>query len=181
MRVSSFAWTWRADDEIRCLFAEGIDLAAQRIESNLPKVIGRKQPAVQSAVRHTSAKIAATLRSYAVDVMLGGVERERALPDKFSSALVSASWGRWEDLATAEPQPAVERFIKRFGARLVVAVILIAAAFLVPIWLHGWLGDAATQFRIALVTAAVLGLTQAPKTAIERLANYLPSVASRGN
>jgi hypothetical protein len=86
---------------------------------------------VRSAVSQLSARIAATLRTYAVDVSLGGDERDRALPQHLSAAVFA------------------------------------------PIWFHGWLGDASTQFRIALVTAAVLSLTQAPRTAIERLAGSL--------
>jgi hypothetical protein len=176
MRVSADAWTWQEAPAMRRAFAEGIDLAAQRVESRLPRVIGRRQTAVRSAVSQLSARIAATLRTYAVDVTLGGDERDRGLPERLSAALVSASWGRWEDLAIADPQPAVERFVKRFGPRVGVAAVLVAAAVFAPIWFHGWLGDASAQFRIALVSAAVLGLTQAPRTAIERLTSSLVAV-----
>ena len=179
MRISSDVWSWHSDDNMRRVFAEGIDLSAERIERNLPKVIARRQTTVQSGMRHMSAKIAATLRSYALELMLGGVQRDQALSDKFTSALVAASSGRWEDLATVEPQATVDRFIKRYGVRLAVAVFLLAAAVFVPIWLQAWIGEATTQFRIVLVTAAVLGLTETPKTAVERVGNYLTSVRNQ--
>ena len=105
MRVSPDAWTWRVAPDMRRAFVEGLDLAAQRIESNLPKTIDRRQTTVRSSIRHTSVRIAATLRSYAVDVALGGDERDQALSEHLSSALVSASWGRWEELTAVEPQP----------------------------------------------------------------------------
>ena len=92
--------------------AEGIDLAAENIEAELPRVIGRRQVVVRTVIQQTAARIAATLRTYAVDVSLGGDERDQALPQHFSSASVSAAWGRWEDLARTEPHSIVQRFIK---------------------------------------------------------------------
>jgi hypothetical protein len=173
LRVRPRAWCWRQDRLMRRALADGIEVAADRIEFALPKVVSRRETAVRSSIHHTSAKIAATLRSYAVDIGLGGAENDQAVPEKIAAALVSLSWGRWDALAIEEPQPAVERFLKRFGPRLAVAAFLVTAAILGPIWLHQWIGEASAQFRIALIAAAVVGLTEAPRTAVDRLATVL--------
>jgi hypothetical protein len=176
VRIEPDAWHWRQDRLVRRALADGIEMAADRVEFTLPKVVSRAETAVRSSVRLTAAKIAATLRKYAVDVGLGGVESDQTVPPKITSALVAVAWGRWDALAIEDPQPVVERFLKRFGLRIIVAAILIAAAVLVPIWLPQWIGDASAQFRVALITAAALGLTKAPTDAVERLATYLPSL-----
>jgi hypothetical protein len=162
-------WYWRDYRQLRRAFADGISQAADRIERTLPKIAGRREPALRLWIHEISAQIAATLRSYAVDVILGGTERDHAITNKISTALLSASWGRWENLANKEKQPAIKRFIERFGLRLGVAAVLIAAAILVPIWFHHWLGAGSAQLRIGLLIAALLGLIDGPKSAVDRL------------
>lgn len=181
MRIDKTAWRWRNDRQVRRAFAEGIVEAANGIEFNLPKVAGRRETAVRWSVRQTSTRIGATLRSYAADVMLGGAEPDQDLAPRMSAAVVSAAWGRWQDLAIEEPTPPVERFLKRFGSRIVVAAILVAMAIFLPVWLHQWIGDGALQFRIALITAAVLGLTEAPRSAVERVAGFLQQFSNRSH
>lgn len=171
LRVRPGIWYWRQDRMMRRALADGIEVSADRVESALPKALSRNETAVRSSVQHISAKIAATLRSYAVDVALGG-EGDHSVPSRISSALVAAARGSWSSLALEEPQPVVERFLKRFGVRIAVAVVLVVVAIVAPLWMGEWIGEASTQFRIALITAAIVGLTEAPKTAVDRLATY---------
>jgi hypothetical protein len=119
VRIEPDAWHWRQDRLVRRALADGIEMAADRIEFTLPTVVSRAETAVRSSVRLTAAKIAATLRKYAVDVGLGGVESDQTVPPKITSALVAVAWGRWDALAIEDPQPVVERFLKRFGLRII--------------------------------------------------------------
>jgi len=176
LRIWNDVWAWRQDRALRRVFGEGIELAADRIERGIPTTAARKGTMVRSSIQDTFARVAATLRSYAADVILGGAERDAAVPSKMCAALVSAAWGRWEDLATEEPTPRVERFFVRFGPRIGVAAILAAVAILVPMWFHQWIGEGTAQFRVVLFTAAALSLTEAPRVAVERLADYAQSV-----
>jgi hypothetical protein len=177
--IAGSAWSWRRNRYIRRGFAEGIEATANHFEFNLPKAAGRRETAVRSSVRHLSARIGASLRAYATDVVLGGAERDNALSAKLCNSLVAAAWGRWEELATSDPTPPVGRFIKRFGPNLAIAAVLVAAAIGLPLWLHEWIGEGVTQFRIAMLTAAVLAVTEAPRTTVERFAGFLQSFAGR--
>jgi hypothetical protein len=175
LHFSRGAWNWREDRRMRTLLADRLGRAADNIESRLPKLTGSKEAAVRSSVRARSSKIAVTLRRYASDLILGGVEHDEQLPNRLISTLVAASWGRWDTLAAKDAAPAVERFINRLGWRIVAAAVLVAGGILVPIWFHGLVGDASAQFRVALFTLAVLTVTEPPKAAVEKLTHYAES------
>jgi hypothetical protein len=172
-------WEWREDGDERRALASRIEQSADHIELGLPRLAGRRETVVRSSVRHIAARVAATLRDHATGVILGGTELDRQLPEKLSRALVAASWGRWDELAAEEAQPAVERFLNRFGWRIAIAALLIAIGILIPIWFHELLADSTAQFRIALFSAAVLGITEAPKAAVEKLTTFAQSAVNR--
>lgn len=177
--VSSDVFEWRQNRSMRRLFAEGLETAADRTESRLPKIAGGGSPEVRSSVQHSAARIAATLRKYAADIVLGGTERDQELPGVLASALVNAAWGRWSELGSEDPAPIVARFLKRYGPRLLAAAVLVAAGTLVPIWFPAWIGDAAAHWRIVLFTTAALSLTEGPKVITDQLSKQAQSLVDR--
>jgi hypothetical protein len=59
-------------------------------------------------------------------------------------------------------------------------VLVAAAAILIPVWFHHWLGAGSAQFRIVLLIAAVLEVIDGPKAAADRLAKLqLPADRQR--
>jgi hypothetical protein len=174
LRSSSFVGSggdigWQGNTKERREFAKTIDRAARRVEEGWPRIAGRSQPTARAYLRGFSARIAARLRRHAVDVLMGGIERDRALTDALTDALVSASWGRWEKLADDVPQPAAHRMLRKLGPRLLSAASLVSAAIVIPILFADELGGAAFQVRIALLVAGILMLFDTPKSALDKL------------
>lgn len=111
-------------------------------------------------------------------VALGGVENDKQIPRDLASALVSAAFGRWDELESDEATPRVERFphairpathhrrsTRRDGhPRPALGKSLDRRR------------DPPPQFRIALFTAAAVALTEAPRNTVDRLAEYLKSL-----
>ncbi|MGQ4619725.1 hypothetical protein [Nocardia sp. R7R-8] len=177
--LSAQVFAWRHNHRMRVLFADGLESAADRTESHLSKIAIGGSAEIRSAVRHTAAKIGATLRKYAVDIVLGGTEHDRALPGKLTQALTDAAWGRWASLGSEDPTPVVRRLVGRFGPRLATAAALVAVGILAPIWFHAEFGEAAGQFRTAVFTTAALSLTEAPRVIIDQLSKQAQSFIDR--
>lgn len=179
MPGANYTPRWRSDPRDRRFFARSISDAARRVEKNLPRLAPRRQSEVKKMMRELAAGIAATLRQYAYEAALGGVNLDCELTGKLRSELIAASYGRWGEMVVVAPAPRVQRFLRRFWPRLLGASVLIAAAIVVPAVFASQLGIAGGQVIVGLLITAALVLFDTPKSAIDKFAEFVTHPGGR--
>ncbi|WP_432841785.1 hypothetical protein [Dactylosporangium sp. CA-092794] len=164
---------WRIDRNARAVFGTAIARAARRVEDRLHQVAPGSESQIRADLRKLGTGIATTLRQHARDVIIGGVERDDDVAERLRIALAAAAWGRWEELATDSQTPGAQRFLRKFGARMLTAFVLATVGILGPVLFRDELGSVGQQLRITLLVAAALVLVETPKSALDKVAEFL--------
>lgn len=161
------ALNWRSNDGDRAEFCRVIAQTATRAESSFPSAVGPMLAGIRSPLRQLAVRIGTRLRELAAEVALGG-HRDESIVDDVGVLLINVCLGRWDQIASTEPPKPIERFLRKFGVNMLLAIGFLAAGILIPQLFREWIGDAETQIRIILFSAAALSLIDSPRSAFKK-------------
>ncbi|HET6867181.1 MAG TPA: hypothetical protein VFH80_14775, partial [Solirubrobacteraceae bacterium] len=154
---------WRR--ESRRWIADDLERAATRVEHQLgAAVAARGQVAARISVR--ASRVAAWLRARESEVLLPASTGIEELHRAIAGGLVSACLGDWTAIE-CEPCETPQHFsVLQLARRLILPVMLAAAAFGIPVVLDLPSGDATTAVQVSFVGSALLALF-APASALQ--------------
>jgi hypothetical protein len=134
-----------------------LERGAQRVWSSYRRLRGNRDPDVAAWASRQARGISAVLRRHKVAVMEVPDDRRGEVTSSLLNGVRCLLAGDWAALLVVEPEPLRRSLLQRYGSRVALAGVLIAAAWALPVLLPNLIIEP-DRFRATVLVTAVFSL-----------------------